>query len=454
MAKKGLSALLEKLQTADGGIAMSINEFKEAQYGLPLKHYCLQYLFGSTGLRYGGFYMLAGKPKSCKSPCAFFLAHLCCENEGVAYVFELEGKASPTLLSSMFSDHPEWMDTGVFRFIKGLTLDKAERHLVKQILPTFRQLGVYDTPLLIDFDSISGAAMSDVVDKINKDGVASKGYYEKAHIMKHLSENWSALIGNLPVVFIGVLQEKEKAAEGWAPAAGPQKSYGGGDSQLFKAGTLLSFSHGTLPNGKLVRIKTALNGFADSRSIEVKFTWDQFGSLETESQGHKWCWAESTVKCLAQPKVVGDLRDIIDVKMSSTGDTVSCKQLGVDKVTPEEFEAALFAPENEKVLHNLYLYHKIERIKSPKEYADYAQKLEDGEKAYKETQKLTQQKEREAKAAEAAAKEAEKQAKREAKAAKNNKKDPMAALKDLAAKAARDMSDSKEAGSEHKEDQA
>ena len=275
---KGLGSLLDSLQAADGGMSMCIKEFKDAQFGLPLKHYCLQYLFGSTGLRYGGFYMLAGKPKSCKSPFAFFLAHVCCEYDGVAFVYELEGKASPTLLTSMFSDNPEWMEaSGPFRLVKGLTLDGAEKHLTKTVIKTFEKLKAYDTPLLIDWDSISGAAMSDVVSKIQQDGTVGKGYFEKAHVMKHLSENWSVLIDKLPVVFVGVLQEKEKAAEGWAAKGAPQKSYGGGDSQLFKAGTLLSFSHSPMPagDGKIVRIKTALNGFADSRSIEVKFTWDQ-----------------------------------------------------------------------------------------------------------------------------------------------------------------------------------
>ena len=437
--KKGLGNLLDALSKADGGVSMSITEFKEAQYGIPLKHYCLQYLFGSTGLRYGGFYLLAGKPKSCKSPFAFFLAHLSCENDGIAYVYELEGKASPTLLNSMFADKPEWReDGGPFKLIRGLTLDGAEKHLTKSVLKLFKQYAVYDTPLLIDWDSISGAAMSDVVSKIEKEGVASKGYYEKAHIMKHLTESWVALTNNMPVVFVGVLQEKEKAAEGWAPAGGPQKSYGGGDSQLFKAGTLLSFSHSTLQNGagKLVRIKTALNGFADSRGIEVKFVWDQFGDLETDSQGHKWLFAEATAKCLAQPKIVGELRDIIDVKINDSGDRVTCKTFGLDKVTATEFEEALFAPENAKVLEDLYRYQKIEKIKLPSEYAAYAEKAGDKEAAYKEAQKQAQLEEREAKAAEAAAKEAAKQAKREAKvkkaAAASN---PLAALANMAKKA-------------------
>lgn len=87
MAKSSLNALLNTLSKADGGISMSIQEFKDAQYGLPLKHYCLQYLFGSTGLRYGGFYMTAGKFKTCKSPFAFWLAHTCCERDGIAFLY-------------------------------------------------------------------------------------------------------------------------------------------------------------------------------------------------------------------------------------------------------------------------------------------------------------------------------------------------------------------------------
>ena len=143
--------LLASVRKADGGIAMSVNEFKEAQYGIPLKHYCLQYLFGSTGLRYGGFYMLGGKPKSCKSPFAFFLAHLCCENDGISYLYELEGKASPTLIYSLFSDHEEWLDgSGPFQILTGLTLDKAEQHLSKVVLKNFKKAEAYGTPLLID----------------------------------------------------------------------------------------------------------------------------------------------------------------------------------------------------------------------------------------------------------------------------------------------------------------
>lgn len=436
MAKNMIADLLAAVKKADGGIAMSVNEFKEAQFGIPLKHYCLQYLFGSTGMRYGGFYMMAGKPKSCKSPFAFFLSKLCCENEGISYLYELEGKASPTLIYSMFSDHPDWLDgSGPFQILTGLTLDGAEKHLTNVVLKNFKKAAAYDTPLLVDWDSISGAATEDVTGKLEGGEVVSKGFFSKAHIMKHLSENWVGLRGLLPVVFVGVLQEKEKVAEGArSPFAAAQKSYGGGDSQLFKAGTLLSFSlMGQLPNGngKIVRIKTALNGFADARQIEVKFTWDQFGDLEEESQGHKWQFAEATARCLATPKIVGNLRDIIDVKMNDQG-LVTCKQFGLDKVTPEEFETALFAPENDAVLDDLYKYHKIEKIKLPQEYPDFVAKRGDTASAAKEAEKEAKKAEQEARIAAEKAKEAAKQEKREAKARKAAAASSLKALKEMA----------------------
>lgn len=436
MENKGLEALIGSLQTADGGMALTVRELIDSQFGIPLKHYCLQYLFGSTGLRYGGLYLTAGKPKSCKSPFVFDMARECCTAGGISMIYELEGKVSPTLLLGMLDDKPEWLEnqqTSPFKILRGLTLDGASKHLIKSVLKVYKTKNIYNTPLFVDWDSISGAAMSDVVDKLEKDGVAGKGYYDKSHVMKYITENWSVLVGNLPVVFMGVLQEKEKAAQGGMPNAPAQKSYGGGDSQLFKAGTLISFSYSNLRDkpGKIVRINTALNGFADARKIEAEFVWNQFGDTDSESQGHRWLWAKASAKCLANPAIVGDLRDIVDVKMNDAG-LVSCKQLGVDKVSPEEFEAALFAEENSKTLHNLYRYHKIDIIKPPEEYEAYIDKNKDRESNIKEAAKQAKAAEKQAKLEAEKAKEAAKQAKKEAKARKNN---PLDELKRLAEEA-------------------
>ena len=452
MANNMIADLMASVRKADGGLAMSIEEFKEAQFGLPLKHYCLQYLFGSTGLRYGGFYLLAGKPKSCKSPFAFFLAHLCCENEGLAFIYEMEGKASPTLLESMFADHPEWrgipdQETMRCALIPAKTMEVGEKH-TSSVIKVYKNKKAYANPLLIDWDSISGAGTEDIAEKIEGGEAVGKGYGAKPHIMKNFTENWVAVRDMLPIVFVGVLQEKQKISEtGRSAFAAPQKSYSGGDSQLFKAATLLSFAQiGQLPvgNGKILRIKTELNGFADARQIEVKFVWDQFGSLETESQGHKWLFAEATARCLATPKIVGNLRDIIDVKMNDQG-LVTCKQFGLDKVTPEEFETALFAPENDATLEDLYKYHKIEKIKLPSEYPDFVARRGDTATAAKEAEKEEKKAAQEARIAEEKAKEAAKQEKREAKARKAAAASSLKALKEMAKGGTNANSDSDQA---------
>ena len=221
----------------------------------------------------------------------------------------------------MFADHEEWLDDenedSPFKIYLNQTLDQAEKHVNNNLMKNLQNIGWYDSPILIDWDSISGAATEDTAEKLIAGEAVAKQFGSKPHLMKNFTENWSAVRGLLPVVFVGVLQEKEKISEsGRSAFAAPQKSYAGGNSQLFKASTLLSFSlMGQLPNGngKIVRIKTALNGFADARQIEAKFVWDQFGSLEEESQGHKWLFSEASARLLATPKLTTLVGDILPV---------------------------------------------------------------------------------------------------------------------------------------------
>jgi len=111
---------------------------------------------------------------------------------------------------------------------------------------------------------------------------------------------------------------------------------------------------------------------------------------------------------------------------------VTCKQFGLDKVTPEEFETALFAPENDATLEDLYKYHKIEKIKLPSEYPDFVAKRGDTATAAKEAEKEEKKAAQEARIAEEKAKEAAKQEKREAKARKAAAASSLKALKDMA----------------------
>ena len=63
--------------------------------------------------------------------------------------------------------------------------------------------------------------------------------------------------------------------------------------------------------------------------------------------------------------------------------------MGLRSVTPEEFEAALFAPENKEILDKLYAYQKIEKIKGMDEYREYLKSKKAAAKDTKPEEKVT-----------------------------------------------------------------
>lgn len=396
MGKTIVSDLIKQVQTADGGVAMTIGEYAENQYGMHLPHYSQQFLFGSTGLRFGVVHSISGMQQSCKSPFLMDLMKTMVlppeENGsgGIAYYYDLEDKCSPTLLKSMFADHPEMVVSAQspFQMVRKVTINKAEAHVFKKLLPQYcKAVPDMDVPIMIGWDSIGGAAAEDTVSKIQSDGEAGKGFYDKAHLMKYLCENWGALIGNIPLVFIVINQEKESAAATPGSYA-PQKHLTGGTSQLYKAGHMISVSYKNQPlkDGKIITMRTDKTSFCDFRKLIVRFVWNQFGDRVTDSQGHRWLWAEASARCLATPEVVGELRDIIDVKLSDQG-LVTCPTFGLKSVQPEEFETALFSEENKEVLNELYNYQKIEKLKTVDEYKEYVEKSKDRAKLLKEAEK-------------------------------------------------------------------
>lgn len=381
------------------GAIMTVQELREHQYGIPLRYYAQRYLFGATGLRLKVFHSISGMPQSCKSPLLFdLMGHVCADSEhhgmgGIGFIYELEDKISPTLLSSVMGQYGDIIGKS-FRVVKDMTIEGAFAHLCKKLIPMYnKHVKDFDIPMIVGLDSIGGAASKDTVTKLKEEGAAGKGFYDKAHYMKYFCENAGQVIGDIPMVVVCINQEKEAASTTPGSYGPPQKKITGGASQVFKDGHMISASFRTLASGdgKIITLRTTKTSFSDARKLEVEFRWNKFGTSLDDAYGHHFEWALASAKCLAAPdKGVGDIRDIANVSVSEKN-LVTCPQLDCKSVPPEEFEAALNAPEYEKVLNELYMYQKIERIKDLAAYKEYM-------KERKERQKSKKEKEEEAKA--------------------------------------------------------
>lgn len=355
LAKKGME-----------GTVTSVKELRENQYGIPLKHYAQQYLFGATGLRIHVFNSIAGSPGSCKSSLLFdLMGDVAAPVEdgglgGFAMVCELEGKISPQTFNSILRGHT--LNTENVTILKDMTLEQAIV-AVNQSLTVYKSIcPKKDKPMLIGLDSIGGASSADTIEKMSE-GKAGKGYYDKAHYMKYFCENMGTILAkeNIPVVIVCINQEKEVQSQTYGP---PSKRVTGGISQVFKEGHMISASAVKLNSGtgNRVILKTTKTSFCDPRKIEVIFRWNKFGLDSDDPYQLRFDWALASAMCLAEPTAgVGDLRDIIDVKVS-TQELVTCPQLGLKSVVPTEFEAALMA--NTDLLQQLYTYQKIEQLRS------------------------------------------------------------------------------------------
>lgn len=400
MATSFIDDLMEDLIKDDKeGAIMTVQELREHQYGIPLRYYAQRYLFGATGLRLKVFHSISGMPQSCKSPLLFdLMGHVCADSEhhgmgGIGFIYELEDKISPTLLSSVMGQYGDIIGKS-FRVVKDMTIEGAFAHLCKKLIPMYnKHVKDFDIPMIVGLDSIGGAASKDTVTKLKEEGAAGKGFYDKAHYMKYFCENAGQVIGDIPMVVVCINQEKEAASSTPGSYGPPQKKITGGASQVFKDGHMISASFRTLASGdgKIITLRTTKTSFSDARKLEVEFRWNKFGTSLDDAYGHHFEWALASAKCLAAPdKGVGDIRDIANVSVSEKN-LVTCPQLDCKSVPPEEFEAALNAPEYEKVLNELYMYQKIERIKDLAAYKEYM-------KDRKERQKSKKEKEEEAKA--------------------------------------------------------
>ena len=337
-----IDGFLEGLENPKtGGLVMTVQELVDNQYGIPLRHYAQQNLFGATGLRMQVFYSIQGPKEAGKSTVLYDLMGDICGAEelgglgGLAVLYELECKISPSILKSILMRHGE---EAVRSFIirKGMTIEQALSDINKTIIPLYVKLcPKRDKPIIVGLDSIGGSASEDTITKLKTSDTPGKGYYDKQHYLKYWCENQ------------GVIFERE----GMLMLSASKKALASGD-------------------GNLVYLRTTKTSFCDSRKIEVEFRWNKYGQKVDDAYEARFLWGLAAARCLENPdKGVGDIRSICDVKVSDQG-LVTCPQLDLKSVDPDEFEAALMA--DKELLDKLYTYQKIERLKGLDEFAEYS----------------------------------------------------------------------------------
>lgn len=361
-----------------GGLVCTVQELVENQYGIPLPHYAQQYLFGATALRMQVFNSIQGPKEVGKSTFMFdLMGYVCAAEEmgglgGLAVLYELECKISPSILNSILRHYGE---EAVQSFIirKGMTIEQALSDINKTIIPLYIKVcPKRNKPLIIGLDSIGGSASEDTIKKLQTADTPGKGYYDKQHYLKYWCENQGVIFERegIPIVIICINQEREQASA--TPFGPPQKTITGGRAQLFKDGHMIAATKKALASGdgNIVYLKTTKTSFCDPRRIEVEFRWNRYGVKEEDAYEARFMWGLASARCLADPeKGVGDIRDICDVKVSDEK-LVTCPQLNLKSVDPDVFEAALMA--DQKLLSQLYTYQKIDRLKGLDEFAEYS----------------------------------------------------------------------------------
>lgn len=362
-----------------GGMITTIDELKENQFGIPLKHYAQQYLYAATGIRIGSFVSFQGEKGTHKSTLLYDELAQCCASEsvgglgGIAFLAELEVKLSPSILYSIFANYGEDARRALF-LLRQATIEGAQEYINKAVIPAYiAACPERDKPLAIGLDSIGGSASEDTIKTLVEDGSAGKGFWNKQHYMKYFCENQGVIFEReaLPVVIICVNQEREVVATGMPTFGPPRKTITGGKAQLYRDGYMFSMTKKELgtDDGNIVYIKTAKSSFSDSRKIEVEFRWNKFGVKREDAYEARFHWALASARCLAEPeRGATELKSIINVTVSKERN-VTCPELGLTSVSPEAFEDALMA--NEEILDKLYTCQKIDRLKGTEEYAAY-----------------------------------------------------------------------------------
>lgn len=356
-------------------------EIEELVVGIPLPSLALMYLFDSDVFPLGKTVGFAGFPQSQKSALGFELIRWFQSVGGYGKVVECEGnKISPSLLKSIVGqegfkrvviDPCPHVDEARKRI--NFTLDYLKKNDKKKQIPFVTIL-----------DSATGSTTEENVEKLmGDDDWSGRSYPVNALFYTEYLKALASQMAGWPFSFVFTNHLKEKPSEmAHLPS---KKGMPGGASFMFHA----SYVFHLIRIGKEQRMTRMVDGNViscptetrklliechktslgtDARQIAVDFSW----WYEGKTQVSQFDWEASTAKLLysmqdkesAEVKqfkgskmLKGGLKDLIDVQVASQ--MYSSKKLGLTRVTPHEFGAAVH--EDQELMDQLISFLHIKR---------------------------------------------------------------------------------------------
>jgi len=338
----------------DGGL-------RSALVGVPLGHFALEVMFSESVLGLGRVICLDGLQASCKSSLMWDLCRVMDRAGGAAQVIDTEQKATENLGQALIGyDHwPKIQFNSPENFEEALQLIT---HTVNGYAKATEKTGVKSVPVLIGLDSTNGATAASDSEKIDKEGTAQRSFPLNTLLASKYLPHITSKLSKLPITLVGVRHSRivdlgqgiktnePKGANEWS-------FHAFATFYLEKEGADINLANG---GGRNVRIHLK-KGTGEGIRISVPMQWKDTIINGVESRRHIWFnWTRAAFnlftapeKCKVPTRIIKAFKDVLGPMSANAGKAI-CKPLGLTVAAPaEELHAALYHPDNAKILAQL-----------------------------------------------------------------------------------------------------
>ncbi len=383
-----LKQMIKAVQDRRGATgAIMASDFHKYQWGVPIPHLMMEYLFGLNVIPHPCIIELAGLPRSCKSAFLQALLRLFAEKSYGAIMIETEGKMSSTLLASFLEEYlsqvaivpgpllqEEWQTEmlSTLKLYRKFYVDSLKAYEKAQKAKKSTD-GIMVSPLLLCLDSLGGSPSQSSVDTVNKVGSADRAFPVEALKNKIFFEQLPTRIRDLPLTLVYTNHEKPEGmgeTKTFGPPAPKERKTKGGVTPDFFCGLRIFFEQATKVQEVGGRFRQNLNLEVCKNSFNrsgtrIQLTMEWTTAIDTATneltQHTQFLWNKALAQWLA-PSYDGYNYDREAVKkfltVTRTSDVkYSCKELKLTDVPPEVIGDAIEA--NAEIKNKLRPYMGI-----------------------------------------------------------------------------------------------